>query len=624
MADNPIISSAASLLVPWETCKTVTCHCRNCDSLLAIAPNSWASCDPYLFTPGSICMFDDNIFSKPNCEPHPSEEAQLQSIICNHCLQTVGQGVQKDVFKNGFPLFNVFWTSHATCLRDITTRGLVPPRVDAVMRESSLKPPGPNKYESSCHQKQTDGQSDRKDNQGHNFDMSSTKTTSNGMHVTINELRHQISTLQDEVQYLKTVTPSINQIQQEPHDGYELIATALREVRAKGIEIELLKQENHSLELKCKQLKSMALTRVERSSTINDRSFAVAPSRPSQPLTMNPSGPPLGLNCNGKRLGLEEFPLAKKDRNSQSLDAESNQQNSAARNLSENAVSLPPYGSQSTPVVSKASHREASNSDTDELAEPWQGLKYRKLSSNVNCGEKMIPCSAKPFHSSPNQRQAHELNQTSQNDPAKPRKKNALAKASRGRPKTKSLPAKASMTTKIPLKESAPNTVNPTNSQGTANSISPQNRSEHQPGDKLQAMRRPRRASARLSRRSSLVSPDHENTEHTASTKPNRSHSVQDSIQQKQHEENPPLPAPDTGNSEQTIPNSQSDSDNAPLDQEDSRATVNEQEESAQTAAKSRSPRDSAHDKRKSQIAARDALAKLTMQREEALEMAAH
>ncbi|OAT03290.1 hypothetical protein BDBG_00025 [Blastomyces gilchristii SLH14081] len=613
MAANPIISSAASLLVPWEASRTVTCHCRRCDALLAIAPNSWTSCDSYLFTPGSICLFDNNILSNPRSEPHPTEDGQYQSTICKNCLETVGQGVQKEMFKDGYPQFNLFWSSHSILLRDLTTRELVPSRLDAVTKQSSLEAADPNNCEKRTYQQQTGGQSGSKDNERH-LNTPSARATSDEMHVMINEWKHTISSLRDEIQCLKTTISSRNHTPQAPlHDGYELIATALREVRAKGIEIEALKQENHSLRFKCSQLENMLLTRVEPTSGLNNRPFVASPNIDGGALVLNQRDHPLDLNSNGKRPFPEEISL---------FDAGRGQRNSEGRNSTANTASQPLYNnSQPIRLVSNITHHGGSNSDTDELAEPWQGPKYRALSSNVNCRES----NAKDSRTSPNKRQAHERNQAFQVDPTKPSQENATRKKPPGRPRRGSLSAKAS-TKKIPLKESDTNTQVTTKPPGPTEAINGQ-AVEPRTLDNPQPVNRARRASARLSRRSSLAPPDNENTQHSSSTEPNQVHTGEEPVAQLQGgelQESPSSPAPNIQTHEQTIPNSQTDSDNPPLDQKDSRPIVNEQEESTQTTAKStRSLHHPTRGRRKSQIAARDSLAKLAMQREEALEMAA-
>ncbi|PGH05918.1 hypothetical protein GX51_02699 [Blastomyces parvus] len=608
MAANPIISSVASLLVPWDPSRTVTCHCHKCDALLAIALNSWDSCDPYIFTRGSICVFDNNILSSPPSEPRPTEDGQYQSINCKNCLEAVGQGVLKEMFKDGYTQFNLFWSSHSIRLRDITTRELVPSRLDAV--QSSLKIANPNNYESRNYQRQIDGPSGSKPSEGHP-NTPSARATSGEMHAMINEWRHTISSLQDEIQCLKTTISSRNNTSQAPHDGYELIATALREVRAKGIEIEALKQENHSLRLKCSQLENMTLTRIEPIASLHSRPFVASPNIVGGALDSNQKrGHQLDLNSNGKRPLQEGISL---------FDAERSQCNPKGRNSSVNAgTQRPDNNSQPIRVVSNMTHHEGSKSDTDELAEPWQGPKYRTLSSNVNNGES----NEKVPRTTPNQRQGHERNEASQDDPAKPSKKNATTKRPPGRPRMYPLSAKAS-TKKIPLKESDTNIQIATNSPGPTEPIN-QQAVESQTLDNPQTVNRSRRASARLSRRSSLAPPDKEDTQHSSSTEPNQVHAgPTPQLQGGDLQENPSVPTPSIQIPGKTIPNSQDDSDNPPLDQEDSRPIANEQEEGSQTTAKSTTLRHPTRGKFKSQIAARDSLAKLAMQREEALEMAA-
>ncbi|KLJ06863.1 hypothetical protein EMPG_17648 [Blastomyces silverae] len=524
--------------------------------------------------------------------------------------------IQKRYILNPSSQFNLFWSSHSIRLRDITTKEIVPSRLDAVTNQSSLAAADPINGEKRTYQQQKDGPSGSKDNERH-LNTPSARATSDEMHAMINEWKHTISSLQDEIQCLKTTISSRNHT---PHDGYELIATALREVRAKAIEIEALKQENHSLRFKCSQLENMVSTRIEPTAGLNNRPFVASPNIAGGALVLNQSGHPLNLNSNGKRpFSEEEISL---------FDAGRGQRNSKGRNSSANAASQPPYNnSQPIPVVSNITHHEGSNSDTDELAEPWQRPKYQALSSNVNCGES----NTKDSRTSPNQRQAHERNQAFQDDPAKPSKENATRKKPPerppkkkppGRPPRKSLSAKASAK-KIPLKESDTNTQIAAKSPGPTEPINGQT-VESRTLDNPQPVNRTKRASARLSRRSSLAPPDNENTQHSSSTEPNQVHTGEDPAPQLQGgelQENPSFPAPNIQTPGQTIPNSQSDSDNPPLDQGDARPIVNEQEEAAQTTAKSTGLRHPTRGRRKSQIAARDSLAKLAMQREEELEM---
>ncbi|OJD22138.1 hypothetical protein ACJ73_06518 [Blastomyces percursus] len=456
-----------------------------------------------------------------------------------------------------------------------------------------------------------DGPSGSKDKERH-LNTPSARATSDEMHAMINEWKHTISFLQDEIQCLKTTISSRHHTPQAPHDGYELIATALREVRAKGIEIEALKQENKSLRSKCRQLENMVLTRIEPTAGLNNLPFVAPPNIAGGDLVLNQSGQPLNLNYNGKRPFSEEISL---------FDAGHGQRNSKGRNSSANAASQHLYNnSQPIHVLSNTTRHEGSNSDTDELAEPWQGPKYRALSSIVYYGES----NAKDSRTSPNQLQAHERNQAFQDNPAKPSKDNATGKKPPGRPQRKSVSAKAS-TKKISLKESDTNTQDTTKSPGPTEPINGQ-AVESRTLNNPQPANRARRASARLSRHSSLGHPDNENAQLFSSTEPNRVHAGEEPappLQSGELQKSPSFPASNIQTPGQTIPNSQSDNDNPPLDQEDSRPIVNEQEESTLTTAKSTSFHHPTRGGRKSQIAARDSLAKLAMQREEALEMAA-
>ncbi|KKZ67460.1 hypothetical protein EMCG_06836 [[Emmonsia] crescens] len=517
--------------------------------------------------------------------------------------------------------FNFFWSSHSMCLRDITTRDQVPSRL-----ESSLGTSDPNTCVSGSHQQQIDGPSDSKNHEGHNLNVPSAKATSDEMHLMATDWRHTVSSLQSEIRDLTTAISSLSQTPQVPHDGYELIATALREVRAKAIEIEALKQENQSLRLKSKHLENIPLTRIEGTSTLNNHPFAASPNAAGQTVTLDQRDRTLVLNSNGKRPLREEISLATIDRNSKFPDAERSHRNSTGQTLTGNAVSLSPYNSQSIPVVSNKTHHEATNSDTDELAQSWQAPRYQKLSSNVNSSEN-LPSNANAFPTGPNQRQVLDRSQFSQEIPAKPSKRKAPAKTLGGRPRTKSLPATAS-TTKIPLKEPDTNRELAINPPTPTDSPDPQTVGESQIKDKPQSKKKARRASARLSRRSYVAPPYRENAQHASNAELNQVHSEEDHTLQQQVvelQENPPHPTPNIETPRKTIPNSQSDSDNAPLDQGNSHPVVNDQaEEPARKASKSQNPHDPAREKRKSQIAARDSLAKLAMQREEALEAAVH
>ncbi|OAX83024.1 hypothetical protein ACJ72_02625 [Emergomyces africanus] len=630
MAANPLIASAASLLVPWKASETVTCHCRRCDNLLAIAPNLWASSGyPYLYTPSSICVFDNSIICGPLSESQPTEEGQHLSIVCKHCLETVGYGVQKTMFKDEFPQFKFFWSSHSIGLRDITSRAFTPSRFDGVMNASCLGSSGPDTYESSSLQQQTNGPSNNNSNEGVNLHIPSAKPVSDE----ITEWRQTISSLQDKIRYLTTAISSLNQTPQVPHDGYELIATALREVRAKGIEIETLKQENHSLRLKSKQLENMPLMRIDHTSTLSNGPFTASPDADtSQIATSDQRARPLALCSSRKRPVREEIPLATNDRNSQLSDAERSQRTSNGHNLATIVGSRLAYSSQPIPVASeKGRPVEATNSDTDELAQPRQVPKYQKLSANVNCSEQSIPSNAASFPKISRQYQELEPSQASRENPAqtsKRRKRKSPVKTFRGRPKTKPLQTTAS-TTKVPLKKSDEIIMAP-QSPAPTGSVELPMVGESLIQDKPEPTIRARRASARLSRRSSLA-PDHENTPQPI-TELNQALSAESPtlpIQVSEVRPSPPHSKADIEVPWETIPNSQSDSDNASLYPENSHPVGNEQTgELAQKTSKSQNIRDPdpdpAREKRKSQIAARDSLAKLAMQREEALEVTIH
>ncbi|PGH16153.1 hypothetical protein AJ79_01920 [Helicocarpus griseus UAMH5409] len=619
MAANPIIASTASLLVPWESSSTVTCHCYKCDALLAIAENTWISRYPYLTTPGSLCVFDNNIFSEPLPQPQPAEDGEHQTILCKQCLEIVGHGVQSGTYKNGFPQFQFLWLSKKIHMRDITTRELVPLRIDGAINNAPpalLKNIGPV---SMGRNTPINGPAVAQYVERHDLDMP--EVTPNGVHPMDTDLRKAVNFLHDEVRRL---TAAINN-PQVPSDAYELMATAWREVRAKGIEIEALKRENDALRIKSKPLASASFVRVERTPGMDDGYYGAFPGSAQRSAPLDRREYPTILNTNGKRPREQDIPLSTSDENSQ-LNVAKAQPATVEENPLGTAISQ----HRDTVSTPDGIHLEAANSDVDELSQQWRAPNNLRSLRNGTRGKTKIPLSyASDTLRASDQRQDHEPAQTPQKKTTKPKthkRKNFTTKKLRGRPKSKSLPATTSAT-KVPLRDQDIVTVTAATSADT-NEHSQSAAADAPPPQDKPGPKKPRRSSSRLSRRSSVAPQEHANAQNGPEPDATPAQSEQHSALQPQFAElqgHLPLPTAHVEIFSRTIRNSQSDDDGGPLDQEDTQNSTDKHagEELIQKASQLRHPRDPIDGKRKSQIASRDTLAKLAMQREEALEAAA-
>ncbi|EEH21487.2 hypothetical protein PABG_03703 [Paracoccidioides brasiliensis Pb03] len=615
MAFNPIIASAASLLVPWEGSETITCRCLKCASILAIGPNYWTSRSSHMYSPGSICVFDNSILSEPVSHLYPTEDEQHRAIICKQCLEIVGHGVQKDMPRDGF--------------MDIATGKPVSPRLNSAMNEWPFASSDFSTCVSNGHHQHIDGQSNNQESEKDHLAFPLTQPIPQELKLMVDELRQTIASLQGEIGRLTMSVPTQDHPSQAPHDGYELMATALREVRAKGIEIDALKRENDSLRLKVKELENTPPTQIERTSAANNGRLTPASNSVRHTSISGQRGHSTPMNSNGKRPFLQEIYLSQDGNNISLPDVECLQPTSKRMNLTSGVTSHFRIALPRSIITHKIAN-ETQNSDTDELAESWQTPKHQQLSTDANRGEETILAHAIGPQKSPDKRQDLETKQTSNPKPVKPDrqpKQKTVLKPVRGRPRTKSISATVA-TTKVPLRDQDNNATSASNPPTSADP-------SHCPvvdDSEIQNKFRPkkpkkkaRRASARLSSRLSLAPLDQGNAQQNSGQEPNNLTTEEITAQEQQArdpQENPTQPTPpDSECPSKTIPNSQSDSDNAPLDREDTAAN-NQGEGSTQETAQSQSFADPIRDKRKSQIAARDSLAKLAMQREEALDAA--
>ncbi|EEH39192.2 hypothetical protein PAAG_01654 [Paracoccidioides lutzii Pb01] len=482
---------------------------------------------------------------------------------------------------------------------------------------------------SNGHHQRIDDQSNNQGSERDHLALALTQPISQELKLMVDELRQTIASLHGEIGRLTMPVSTQDHPSQAPHDGYELIATALREVRAKGIEVDALKRENDSLRLKVKELENTPLTQIERTSAANNGRLTPASNSVRHTATSDQRGHSTPMNSNGKRPFLQEI-YPSQNGNISLPSVECLQPTSKRMNLTSGVTSLFRIGLPRSIITHKIAN-EAQNSDTDELAESWQTPKRQQLSTDANRGEETILARAIGPQKSPDKRQDQETKQTFNRKPVKPDKQpkqKIVLKPVRGRPRTKSISATVA-TTKVPLRDEDNNATSASNPSTSADP-------SHCPAvddSEIQSKSRPkkpkkkaRRASARLSRRLSLAPLDQGNTQLNSGQEPNSLTAKEITAQEQQArdpQENPTQPTPpDSESLSKTIPNSQSDSDNAPLDREDTAAN-NQGEGSTQETAQSQSFADPIRDKRKSQIAARNSLAKLAMQREEALDAAA-
>ncbi|KAK2796201.1 hypothetical protein FQN52_000179 [Onygenales sp. PD_12] len=624
---NPIIASPASLLVPWHASETVTCHCQRCHTLLIIAANSWSSQPPYLSNSSSICVFDTNILSQSITESEPETDGHPRSMFCKECKESIGRGVQTDAMADGSRTFHFLWSAHKIYLKDIATGVQVPPRLNAAVREIPLVASGSS---SNSLTRPYDGS--RPVEPSHSPVLQTEErysgaapSTPEGIQLATTQLMHTISCLRSEIGRLSSIPSPQNHPPQPPPDGFELMATALREVRAKGIEVETLKRENEGLSLKNKQLE--AALRCHASQTPNvpppTRATISAGQRESLIQTEAEDRPTL-LNPNGKRRLDHEMSSHTNDRNRRSPRPRP-VQSTPTREITLNDRRLPPtYHISSISAPADVPNDDAENSDVDELAQSWKPKHLSISTKAVSTGEAVPPHPPSPSQLPQEKGQDNEPN--FQRGPAKRTKKSKrkpFTKVQRGKPRTKSLPA--SSTKRVPLQDQDTNVIVASETLPTTdiqltpsgNDVPPQ----EPPGENPKPKSNSRRSSARLSRRSSLAPPPDQETkkpDDASTAQPAQNLEKQSPLpQDNEDQENLPYSNLQVQIVSRTIPNSQDDSDNTQPDMEEPVPPADNP--SAETAYKTTEPQDP-REKRRSQIAARDLLAKLAMQREEALE----
>ncbi|KAK2798477.1 hypothetical protein FQN50_008837 [Emmonsiellopsis sp. PD_5] len=614
---NPIIAAPASLLVPWQASETVTCHCQRCHTLLIIAANSWSSQPPYLSNSSSICVFDTKVLSQSVTDSEPETDSHHRSIFCKECKESIGRGVQTDAMEDVSRAFHFLWSAHKIYLKDIATGLQVPPRLNAAVREIPLVALGSSSNSLTHRYDGSHPVGSSPVLQSEERYSGAAPSTHEGIQLATSQLMHTISCLRSEIGRLSSIASPQHHPPQPPPDGFELMATALREVRAKGIQVETLKRENEVLSLKNKQLETALRCHASQTPNVPPLTQATVSAGQRELLIQTETEEcPTLLNPNGKR---------RLDREMSSQTTTRPVQSTPIRETQLNDRRLPPtYHISSTLVPADVPNDDAENSDVDELAQSWKP-KYLPISTKAVSTEEAVP----PHPRSPSrlhQENGQDNEPDRQQNPAKRTKRSKrriFTKVKRGRPRPKSLPASASK--RVPLQDQDTNVIVASEAlpntdiqlPPSGNDVPHQEPPEENPKPKSNS----RRSSARLSRRSSLAPPPDQETkkpDDASIAQPAPDLEKQSPLpQDNEHQENLPQPNLEVQIVSKTIPNSQDDNDNAQLNMEEPLPPADNP--STETANKTTEPQNP-QEKRRLQIAARDLLAKLAMQREEAME----
>ncbi|KAL1846135.1 hypothetical protein Plec18170_009368 [Paecilomyces lecythidis] len=280
----------------------VLCQCSRCSSSLAACENEWAKLSSSYSIAAGWLSLDVNriaISSERKQIPLTSDLSLLrgfvlQDITCKLCDQKLGAICD---LSHGA---NVFWKMSKVSFREIVTMRTVDPifkdgLVDRLLypKQDAQSEPETNQdaVVASADSLETPGNSSsvRQEIQNQGMNINRISSSVNTLHGTMTELKHAFTALRIELH-----GPNRASLEPERVDGgFDMLATVLKELKCRSDEVDRLRLENEALKLKNRYLEEQA-TRAPYSTPYLLESSTPAGARSSGLLNENGKRPWLG------------------------------------------------------------------------------------------------------------------------------------------------------------------------------------------------------------------------------------------------------------------------------------------------------------------------------------------
>ncbi|GAD98987.1 hypothetical protein NFIA_090180 [Paecilomyces variotii No. 5] len=280
----------------------VLCQCSRCSSSLAACENEWAKLSSSYSIAAGWLSLDVNriaISSERKQIPLTSDLSLLrgcvlQDITCKLCDQKLGAICD---LSHGA---NIFWKMSKVSFREIVTMRTVDPifkdgLVDRLLypKQDVQSEPETNQdavvASTGCLETSGNGSSVQQEIQNQGLNINRISSSVNTLHGTMTELKHAFTALRIELH-----GPNRASLEPERVDGgFDMLATVLKELKCRSDEADRLRLENEALKLKNRYLEEQA-TRPPHSTPYLLESSTPAGARSSGL-----------LNENGKRPWLE-------------------------------------------------------------------------------------------------------------------------------------------------------------------------------------------------------------------------------------------------------------------------------------------------------------------------------
>ncbi|KAJ9253899.1 hypothetical protein C8Q69DRAFT_505183 [Paecilomyces variotii] len=246
---------------------SVLCQCSRCSSSLAACENEWAKLSSSYSIAAGWLSLDINriaISSERKQIPLSSDLSLLrgcilQDITCKLCDQKLGAICD---LSHGA---NIFWKMSKVSFREIVTMRTVDPIFKEGLVDSLLYPKQDAQNEPEANQDavaatssslETPGNSSsvRQEIQNQGLNINRISSSVDTLHGTMTELKHAFTALRIELH-----GPNRASLEPERADGgFDMLATVLKELKCRSEEVDRLRLENEALKLKNRYLEEQA------------------------------------------------------------------------------------------------------------------------------------------------------------------------------------------------------------------------------------------------------------------------------------------------------------------------------------------------------------------------------
>ncbi|KAL1964822.1 hypothetical protein VTN77DRAFT_6324 [Rasamsonia byssochlamydoides] len=556
---------------------SILCQCSHCSSSLAACENEWAKLSNTYSTVAGWLSLDRNrinISSEKKQIPQSSELSFVrgcivQEIMCRLCHQKLGALAHLETG------VKIFWKLSKVSFREIISMRETQPVFKEGALPTLLEPESTSKADPQATLEQSDGalhtSSVRQQIQNQGVSINRISSSVDELHDTMTELKHAFTALRIELN-----APGYRMQDIEKADGrLDMIRTVLKELKSKADEIEKLRLENESLKLKNKYLEERMAASPAVSQHLDNRAMAEVHS-------------PGLLNENGKR----SWPETAMDNHQQQIaDSFEDDENQSMNHVTMEESALPSVKVPLKPADdgSAASLRQFQN-EIASWAQNGDGSGY--TGSRREPGE---PANKRP-----------RLSENTESPGSAGKEKRRPGRPKGWRKSTGQTQPSDEPQTPVPTVLLSQQETNVSSSaQGEEVITNPEDETADSGGPQTRSRRRGRsRAPSRAASRA-------------PSRAPSASPMVTRSAQKAQEKD---TPLPDIETNEQNPDSVRINTDEAADAQQNSSSSEKENNNTTDgIAVELTSDQPSSNNTRKAQVAARDVLAKVTMEREEAM-----